>query len=398
MLRLTSILLLLSLSLAAQNPNQNKIKKHVKYLASDQLEGRGTGTRGEVKAAQYIIKSFKKSGLKPWHDNDFKQAFTAKKENHGEVTAHNIIGYLDNGKQKTIIIGAHYDHLGLGDQGSSLKANSEGEVHNGADDNASGVASLLELARYFSKNKIRENYNFIFVAFSGEELGLIGSKSMAGLQQLHPENINLMINMDMVGRYRADKGLTLGGVGTSPELAKLAPELASQMNIKNHLDSSGVGPSDHTSFYLKDIPVLFLFTGTHNEYHKPTDDTYLINFDGIAMISNYVINLVSELPQLTFKKAGNPQSNDAKRSFKVTMGVIPDYAYSDGGLKVDGVTEGKPAEAAGLQAGDIVLKIGNKEIKDIYSYMEVLGESEPSQTVILIVKRGDQTIKLNLTF
>src|SRR5690554_4814239 len=261
MIRLTVLFLLLNFCVSAQNVEEQKLKDHVSYLSSDKLEGRGTGTKGEKKAGKYIIKHFKKAGLTPYPgQKNFRQGFLAKKGEHGEVKAHNIIGYIDNGQPYTIIIGAHYDHLGKGDQGSSLKSNSKGEIHNGADDNASGVAGMLELARYYATNKKTENYNFLFAAFSGEELGLLGSKHMAENSGIVPENINVMINMDMIGRYREDKELTLGGIGTSTVLEKWVPELGNRMDLRYNLDSAGMGPSDHSSFYLKDIPVLFLFT------------------------------------------------------------------------------------------------------------------------------------------
>ncbi|MBX2951866.1 MAG: M20/M25/M40 family metallo-hydrolase [Leadbetterella sp.] len=402
MIRLTALFLLLSFCATAQTVDEKLLKTHVEYLSSDKLEGRGTGTAGERKAGDYIIKSFKKAGLKPYPgQQDFRQEFMAKKGTAGEVKAHNILGYIDNGQPYTIIIGAHYDHLGKGDQGSSLKPDSKGEIHNGADDNASGVAGMLELARYYATNKKTENYNFLFAAFSGEELGLLGSKYMTEHSGIDPKSINVMINMDMIGRYRQDKGLTIGGIGTSTALEKWGPELGMCMELKYTLDSTGMGPSDHSSFYLKDIPVLFLFTGGHEDYHKPSDDAHLLNYNGMKLITNYVIQLVShldELPKIDFKKTSNPHANATRSSFKVTMGVMPDYSYSGKGLKIDGVSEGRPAEKAGIQAGDILLKVGDREIKDVYSYMEVLNTSEKGQTVPVIVNRKGEEVKLMLTF
>lgn len=402
MIRLLALLLLISFCTSAQMVEEKRLRSHVEYLSSDKLEGRGTGTSGERKAGDYIIKSFKKAGLKPYPgQKDFRQEFMAKKGSAGEVKAHNILGYIDNGKPHTIIIGAHYDHLGKGDQGSSLKPDSKGEIHNGADDNASGVAGMLELARYYAANKKTENYNFLFAAFSGEELGLLGSKYMIENSGINAENINVMINMDMIGRYREEKGLTIGGIGTSTALEKWGPELGMCMELKYTLDSTGVGPSDHSSFYLKDIPVLFLFTGAHEDYHKPSDDAHLLNYNGMKLITNYVIQLVShldELPKIDFKKTSNPHANATRSSFKVTMGVMPDYSYSGKGLKIDGVTEGRPAEKAGIRAGDILLKVGRKEIKDVYGYMEVLNTSEKGETVRVVVNRKGEELTLELTF
>lgn len=396
------LLLFIGFQLTAQTKN---LKKHIEYLASDKLEGRGTGTAAETKAGDYIIGQFKKIGLKPLGENGgYRQLFAAKKgipPNVSHVNANNILGWIDNGKKEAIIIGAHYDHLGMGDQGSSLQANSNGMIHNGADDNASGVAGMLELARYYAKNKITENYNFIFLAFSGEELGLMGSKYMLDNSTFDLQNINCMINLDMIGRYREEKGVSIGGIGTSKFWENNAAKLASEMQIKYTLDSAGIGPSDHTSFYLKDIPVLFLFTGAHQEYHKPTDDANLINYEGEVLLLNYIKGIIRKLnlqEKIDFKKTSNPHSAATKSSFKVTMGVIPDYSFDGKGLKLDGTTDGRPGEKAGLKAGDIVTKIGEYDIVDVYGYMAALGKFEKGQTVVIIVNRKGEVLTMNLTF
>ena len=400
MFRLLVVFLLFCTQLSAQIIEEERLVKHVQYLASDALEGRGTGTKGERKAGKYIAKQFKKIGLQPYAGaRDFHQAFTVRKGLHGEVKTNNILGFLDNKQPYTIIIGAHYDHLGKGDQGSSLAEDPEGKVHNGADDNASGVAAMLELARYYSSNPKKENYNFLFVAFSGEELGLLGSKYMA--DKLRAEEMNVMINLDMIGRYREDKGLTIGGIGSSTALEKWGPELGMCMELKYSLDSSGMGPSDHASFYLKDIPVLFLFTGAHEDYHKPEDDAEKLNYKGMKLISNYVIQLVShldDLPKIDFKKTANPHAGQTRYSFKVTLGVIPDYSFSGGGLKIDGVTNGRPAAKAGIKPGDIIVKMGDTAIKDVQNYMEVLNSSEQGQSLLLEINRKGEIISTKITF
>lgn len=397
-----ALLILISFQINAQTKN---LKKHIGYLASDKLQGRGTGTQAETKAGDYIIGQFKKIGLKPLGENDnFRQLFAAKKgipPNITQVNANNILGWVDNGKAESIIIGAHYDHLGMGDQGSSLMANSNGQVHNGADDNASGVAGMIELARFYAKNKVTENYNFIFLAFSGEELGLMGSKYLLDNATFDLKNINCMVNLDMIGRYREDKGVSIGGIGTSKFWETNASKLATEMQIKHTLDSAGIGPSDHTSFYLKDIPVLFLFTGAHQEYHKPTDDANLINYEGEALLLSYIKKMIEKLnnsPKIDFKKTSNPHSAATKSTFKVTMGVIPDYSFDGVGLKLDGASEGRPGEKAGLKAGDIITKIGEHDIKDVYGYMAALGKFEKGQTVPVIVNRKGEILTLSLTF
>lgn len=389
----------------AQNFSPKKIQKHINYLASDNLEGRGTGSAGEKKAAEYIIKNFKKSKISPKGENGgYIQIFPAKKglpPTIQQVQAANVIGFIDNNAENTIIIGAHYDHLGKGDQGSSLLANSVGMIHNGADDNASGTAAIIELANYFSKNNKTEKHNFLFIGFSGEELGLMGSKFFCDNPTIDLKKVTCMINMDMVGRYREDKGVAIGGYGTSSFWGKEIPSLASNIGLKYTVDSTGVGPSDHTSFYLKDLPVMFLFTGGHQEYHKPTDDANLINAEGEAKLLELIVSVVEKLDEvqnINFLKTSNPHSRSTASSFKVTMGIMPDYSYDKGGVKIDGVTEGRPAHKAGILQNDILLKIGEYEIKDITDYMKALGKFEKGQAVEAVIKRKDETIKVDVTF
>ena len=391
-------------SLFAQTPNS--VKKHIDYLASDKLEGRGTGTEGGKAAAKYIEIQFKKIGLKPYGDKGtYLQEFPAKKglpPNISYVQATNVVGFLDNGSDKTIVIGAHYDHLGKGDQGSSLEANSLGNIHNGADDNASGTAGLIEIAKFYTKNKIKEKHNFLFIGFSGEELGLIGSKYYADNATIDLKTVNCMINMDMIGRYRDDKGLTIGGWGTSSFWGINIPQLAINQGVKYNVDSAGVGPSDHTSFYLKNLPVLFFFTGAHQEYHKPSDDANLINAEGevkVLDLAKSIIEKIEVAPKLDFiQVANNPHAGNARSSFKVTMGIIPDYAYDKGGVRIDGVSKGRPAEIAGIQAGDIIMKLGENSTTDVQEYMKALGKFEKGQTIDAEIKRGAQKMILKITF
>ncbi len=389
----------------AQEFSPKQIKKHVKYLASDKLEGRGTGTTGEQKSAAYLVKQFEKAGLQPYGENGgFLQGYPAKKGLPPTITyvqTANVVGYLDNKADRTIIIGAHYDHLGMGDQGSSLQPNSVGEIHNGADDNASGTAGLIELAKYYAGNNITENQNFLFIAFSGEELGLMGSKFYADNPTIDLASVNCMINMDMIGRYRADKGVTIGGFGTSSFWGENATQIANEVGLNYTIDSSGVGPSDHTSFYLKDIPVMFLFTGAHQEYHKPTDDADLINAEGEAKLLVYLTKVIAKLdasPKIDFKKTNTPHARGTASSFKVTLGIMPDYSYDKGGLKLDGVQEDRPAFESGIKAGDIILELGDVKIKGIYEYMDALGTYQKGQTVKVVFKRGEEIITKDLTF
>ncbi len=403
---LLSFLFLFSISsfVFAQKIEEKNIKTHIKILSDDAMQGRQTGSEGERKALAYIEKEFKALKLQPKGElNSFEQAFPFKSGVHGtgtEGTAHNVVAYLDNNADKTIIIGAHYDHLGLGENGSSLDANPQGKIHNGADDNASGVAGVLELARYFSKNKITEKSNFLFICFSGEELGLYGSKYFTEHPTVDLTKVNYMINMDMIGRLNpTTKSISVSGSGTSPVWETTLKNITgTQLSIKT--DSAGVGPSDHTSFYLKNLPVLHFFTGSHSDYHKPSDDWDKINYAGEKEVLELIIAVIEKLdnePQLAFLQTKNKSMGSA-RSFKVTMGVMPSYTSDSEGLLVDGATEGKPAHKAGIQTGDVITKIGNIEIKDIQTYMEALGKFEKGQTVPVKIKRKGEELTLDVTF
>jgi len=384
-----------------QEPN---IRKHIRVLANDSLMGRGTGSSGEKMAALYIEHEFKKIKLKPDGDNKtFFQSFPFKSGVHGmgqEGTARNLIGFIDNKAENTIIIGAHYDHLGLGNDGGSLDANPQNKIHNGADDNASGTAGLIELARYFQKNKTKEKNNFLFICFSGEELGLFGSKYFTEHSTIDLNHVNFMINLDMIGRLDpTTHRLAVSGSGTSAVWETQLKSLSTD-NLPIKTDSSGMGPSDHTSFYLKNIPVLHFFTGSHSDYHKPSDDSDKINYAGEVDVLDLIIRLVNQLdgqPKLTFLATKN-KSMGLNRSFKVTMGIMPNYTSDVDGLQVDGVSEGRPAQKAGVKTGDIIIQMGELTIKDIQGYMEALGKFEKGQTVPVKVKRGNEIVTLSVTF
>lgn len=390
----------------AEIVNEDQLKKNISYLASDELKGRLAGSEGETKAANYLSGELKKLGLKPYEGSSFIVPFeyNVKLNPHVDSTsvsvkAKNVIAFLDNKADKTIVIGAHYDHLGLNEHHNSTLANSEGQIHNGADDNASGTAAVLELARMFSRNKTKEKVNYIFALFSGEEDGLMGSKKIAETIQSKYPNTVFMINMDMVGRLNKDKELTVGGVGTSPILPDLVKKYQ-PAGFSLALDESGVGPSDHTSFYLKNIPVLFLFTGTHSDYHKPSDDADKINYDGETIIINYVFKLANALAdekEIPFTKTKISASKEVPK-YKVTLGIMPSYADSKDGMAIDGVMDNRPAAIAGLQQGDIITKIGKCEVKEIYSYMDCLAKINAGEEIPVTVKRGDEEKVFNVKF
>ena len=388
----------------AQDFDAKRISDHIRVLAADDFQGRGTGAAGEQAAVRYLSNEFKKLKLVPQGDKGtYVQAFPFHAGVHGEGaagTAHNVVGYIDNKAPYTVVIGAHLDHLGTTGQGSSLDANPDGKIHNGADDNSSGVAGVLELARRYSTNGQKEKHNFLFVCFSGEEMGLLGSKYIAEHAPLDLTTVSYMINMDMIGRLdSATRTVIVNGTGTSPVWEPLLKSLGTD-DLKIRMDSSGTGPSDHTSFYLKDLPVLHFFTGSHNDYHKPSDDWEKINAKGEAQVLGLIARVIEQVdaePKLPFLKT-RTKSQAGRASFKVTLGIMPSYARDVDGLKVDGVSEGRPAFKAGILTGDIIVKIGGFEIHDIQNYMDALGKFEKGQTVPVQVKRGVEVVDMEVTF
>ncbi len=314
-------------------------------------------------------------------------------------TGHNVVGYINNNASSTVIIGAHYDHLGYGEDGNSMLHTGERLIHNGADDNASGTAALIELANLLSKAKAKDN-NYLFIAFSGEELGLFGSKYFTEHPTIDLANTNYMINMDMVGRLNdSSKTLTIGGYGTSPVWSSaLYSEKKIPFTIK--IDSSGTGPSDHTSFYRKDIPVLFFFTGIHSDYHKPTDDANKINYTGEMRIIRYIYGLIGNLNsigKISFTKTREQPSSSPSR-FSVTLGIMPDYTFSGTGVRVDGVSDGRPAQKAGLKTGDIITQLGDFHVSSLENYMEALSKFKKGDSTKVKIKRGNEEKLFDISF
>ncbi len=386
---------------------ENKIKEDVTFLADDKLQGRQTGTEGEKAAADYLTKRFKELDLQPKGTEGYLQAFsfTPKTNPHDEVkftsvaedssvVGTNVIGFIDNKADNTIVIGAHYDHLGFGGEGSLFR-DEEKAIHNGADDNASGVALMLNLAGKLKNTNTSNNY--LFMAFSGEEMGLLGSNYFTKNTTIDASKINYMINMDMVGRMKADSTLAVYGVGTSPMFKQTLT--ANNDSFKLVENESGVGPSDHTSFYLIDIPVLHFFTGQHEDYHKPGDDSEKLNYDGMNLISDYIFNVITDLDdngKLAFRKTKN-ESEETPR-FKVGLGVVPDYLYDGEGMRIDGVSEDKPAIKAGLKKGDVVVKIGDSTIVDMMSYMRTLSTFDTGNKAKVKVLRDGKEIEVEIEF
>ena len=383
------------------------MEEDVSLLASDSLQGRRTGTDYERMAADYLAFRFKNLGLEPKGTDGYFQEFnfTDKTDPHqevqfinkgddGSVTGINVVGYIDNNADNTVVLGAHFDHLGMGGEGS-LYRGEEPMIHNGADDNASGVAVVLDLVNDLKGNNTNNNY--LFILFSAEEIGLLGSNYYVKNPTIDLENVNYMINFDMVGRLNQDKALAVHGVGTSPVFSQTI--FANNSGFKLTEKESGVGPSDHTSFYLADIPVLHFFTGQHEDYHRPGDDSEKLNYEGMEQISQYILAIISDLDddsKLEFRKTKN--ESEETPSFKVTLGVVPDYLFDGKGMRIDGVSEDKPAQMAGLQKGDVVIKVGEYEIIDMMSYMKSLSKFEKGMKTMVVVDRNGEELEFEVTW
>ncbi len=402
-IKLTVLLICLVSVLNAQSLLDLKVD--VAFLASDLLEGRSSGSVGEALASDYIINRFNEIGLSPAGENntwtqhfEFPEVLNVHgttSESDKLIKGNNVIGLIQNHAKKTIILGAHYDHLGYTHSGSRYTGGEA--IHNGADDNASGVAAMLYVAEYLHKHKV-EDFNYLFIAFSGEEYGLFGSKYFTQSPTIVLGDVACMINLDMVGRMNKENTLVVNGVGTSPIWKPLLEEVKENLNITT--TESGIGPSDHTSFYLKDIPVVHLFTGQHMDYHKPSDDPFLVNYLGLEEVSKFITRLIMNMDaeaEIQFTKTKDNEERKAAK-FKVSLGVMPDYTYSGEGMRIDGVIEGRTAQEAGLQDGDIIIKLGETVINDIYDYMDALSTFKSGQETEVIVKRGSKTEKKVVTF
>jgi len=400
MKKISLLVLFLSLLGCKQEyTTQNKILEDVTFLADDKLEGRQTGTEGEKAAAAYLVQRFQELDLEPKGTDGYIQMFNFKpKTNPHEdvkftevssdstIVGRNVLGF--------IVIGAHYDHLGYGGEGSLFRGD-EKAIHNGADDNASGVALMLNLASKLRATNVNNNY--LFIAFSGEEMGLLGSNYFVKNATIDVAKMNYMINMDMVGKMNADSTLAVYGVGTSPRFKQALT--ANNQFFKLVENESGIGPSDHTSFYLGDVPVLHFFTGQHEDYHKPGDDASKLNYEGMNMISDYIFDIITDLDsngKLSFRKTKN-ESEETPR-FKVGLGVVPDYLFDGKGMRIDGVSDDKPAQKAGLQKGDVVVKLGDSTVVDMMSYMRALSIFEKGNKSKVLVLRDGKEVIFDISF
>ncbi len=389
---------------------QDDMRQTVEYLASQELGGRYPGTAGDTLASEFIVDKLRSLKLKPVVKGKKKTAFyhnfTYGKEK--QITTHNIIAVVP-GKDKHlrneyIVVGSHYDHLGMGGQGSGSRRPDTLGVHPGADDNASGDAVVLELAKYFKK--VGSPRSIIFAFFGAEEQGLVGSKFfLEWMKQEDAKRVNLpadnkgivaMVNLDMVGRMRGN-AMSVSGTGTSSSFKGIVENVAEQNKLNVTCIPDGYGPSDHASFVAVEIPVLFLTTGGHMEYHTPADVPSTLNYDGMQQTLEFSQELITRLANMpeTPDYINVPSTNKMSHAkFKVTLGLMPDVmgASSVPGLRADIVVAGKPAHNAGIRSGDIIQEIDGKPLKDINEYMERLAELKPGTTIPVKVLRGEETI------
>ena len=394
---------------------QDEMRQTVAYLASQELGGRYPGTAGDSLASDYIVGQLRSLKFKPVikakKDKGYYQDFNFTKKEQ-EIRTHNIIAVLPGKdkhlKHEYIVVGSHYDHLGLGGQGSGSRRPDTLAVHPGADDNASGDAVVLQLAKHFKQ--VGSPRSIIFAFFGAEEQGLIGSKQFlewmkkADAQRINlpadPKGIVAMVNLDMVGRMR-DSAMSVSGTGTSSTFKAIVEQVAEQTKLNVSCTPDGYGPSDHASFVAAEIPVLFLTTGGHMEYHTPDDLPPTLNYDGLQQTLTFSEVLIERLASLptTPDYISVPSSNTMKHAkFKVTLGLMPDVmgASRIPGLRADIVVAGKPAYQAGIRSGDIIQEIDGKPVSNINEYMERLSELQPDTTIPVKVLRGEEIITFDV--
>jgi hypothetical protein len=385
------------------------ILKDIRYLASDSLDGRLTGSPQNDSAAAYLARRFKRLGLKPGGDaGTYLQHWTVNSTSGTREAAvanratENVVAILPGSDRalagQDIVIGAHFDHLGNGPFGSAAHGDSVHLIHHGADDNASGTAGVLEIARILATRRgPHPSRSIVFVLFSGEEEGALGSAWYADHPAIPMDSTLAMLNLDMVGRMRANRLLVLGALSAT-EWQPLLDSVDAPYHLDVHASGSGWGPSDQNSFYAKQRPVLHFFTDLHTDYHAPADTWDRINADGIETVARLVADVASRLAArrapLTFVNAPPPVMASGERAY---LGSIPDMTSEPGGVKLSGVTAGSPAESGGLKAGDVIIAIGADSVASLTDMQNALVKHHPGDKVDIRVRRGDQTVTLSVT-
>ena len=385
----------------------------IRFLSDDRLQGRMTGSPGADSAAAYLARRFSQVGLQPaaggWFQtfNLRREAPAARQAKQGALTGRNVIGILPGRdpvlRNQTVILGAHYDHLGLGGFGS-LDPDSTGVVHNGADDNASGAAALIQVAARLAASPPARTV--VFIAFSGEELGLVGSSHYVN-EPIYPLAGTLaMVNLDMIGRLRNGR-LIVFGARSAKEFPALLDSLNWYAGFDLKAQGDGYGPSDHSSFYAAKRPVLHIFTDLHEDYHRTTDDWQRVNYDGLKRVADFTLGLVTALANrpkpLTFLDMPAPLPAQAPTSvtgppgYGAYLGTVPDMTGAPGGVRLVGVRAGSPAEKAGLRGDDIITRIGATDTPDLQAMTDALRSHKPGETVEILVRRGPRVTTLRAT-
>jgi hypothetical protein len=413
-LALAAVLAFAATSLRAQaapathSPQAATILNDIRYLASDALDGRLTGSPGNDSAAAYLARRLRDLGLKPGGDDGtYLQHWTVNPTSAtreagvaGRATE-NVVGILPGSEPRLagqdIVIGAHFDHLGRGPFGSAAHGDSVHLIHHGADDNASGAAAVLEIARLLATRQPRPARTIVFVLFSGEEEGDFGSSWYADHPDVPMDSTLAMLNLDMVGRMRDDRLLALG-VLSATEWRPLLDSVNAAYHLELHATGDGWGPSDQNSFFAKQRPVLHFFTDLHADYHTPADTWDKINADGIETVARFVADLAGRLAvraaPLTFVNAAPPVMASGERAY---LGTIPDMTSEPGGVRLTGVTAGSPADRGGLKAGDVLTGIGADTVANLVDFQNALVKHHPGDQVDIRVRRGDQTLTLSVT-
>jgi aminopeptidase YwaD len=384
-----------------------RVLSDIRYLASDALGGRATGTAGNDSAAAFAARRYAALGLRALAPG-YLQPFTARSAMlaHGggaaEQRTQNVVAFLPGSdpafRGQVIVVGAHIDHLGRSTIGA-LDPDARDAIRNGADDNASGTAAVLELARLFSARPTRRS--ILFAHFSGEELGLLGSQYFVEHSPVPIDSIVTMLNFDMVGRMRGDSVIVYG-VATAREMPAVLDSANAGLGLVVRGIGDGFGPSDHSSFYARNLPVLHFFTNIHEDYHRATDDVEKINAAGAARVVSLAERVVRVIDardgRLTFtRSAAPPAVAGARTGSNVYLGSIPDMAAADTkGLRLSGIRAGSPADSAGLVAGDIVVELGGKAVTDLQSYSDALYSFKPGDEVEIVVVRGAERVRLKV--
>jgi hypothetical protein len=389
---------------ASLTPDSMAIRRDVEYLASPALAGRLTGTPQNDSAAAYIARRYEALGLRALSPQ-YQQHFIARPPAHGSpspsLPTENVFAVLP-GRDRAlsneyVVVGAHFDHLGTSTEGS-LDPDAKDAVRRGADDNASGTAAVLELARLLAASPARRS--IIFANFTGEEQGLLGSAYFADHLPVAVDSVDAMLNFDMVGRLKNDR-LIVYGVATATEMPALLDSANRAPQLKIAAQGDGFGPSDHSSFYAKNIPVLHFFTDLHDDYHRASDTPDKINAAGEARVVAYaerVLRAIADRPsRLTYVRVAAPVATSAREGSDVYLGSIPDMAGSETpGLRLTGVRAGSPADVAGLRAGDVIVELGGKSVKDLYEYSDALYAHKPGDEVDIVVLRDGKRTTLHV--